>query len=151
MTDLSPRAVAYGIPQRLRGELRANLPDVLILDDPLAIADALETNPDVRLIYGEDAFGPAVTGRPPRFLTDQTAGRALARVLVLVDVPPAGLRDLEWDDPRQLVIHAAGTLCAGVFVDVSQTGAWVAADVLLDQPVDAPPPKGVSSSSDGND
>lgn len=137
------RAVAVGIPERLRDEL-GGMTGVILAPDLSTAAGVLEDWPDAHVIYGEELFGMAVTGQPVFLLPEQgdpvgEARTALRRVWVIADAPPGELGDLPFDDPRQLTAHAAVRLRAQRLVDVSRTGAWVNFDALLDEDVDIPP------------
>jgi len=131
------RAVAVGIPDRLKDAVAA-LPGVLVLPDLVTAAGVLEDFPDAHVVYGEELFGPAVTGLPVFLRMDQRAGGHNRRVWVLIDAHPQQLDGLEWDDPRRLATQAGIRLRAGRLVDVSEDGAWASFDSLLDQPVDTP-------------
>jgi SpoU rRNA methylase family enzyme len=131
------RVVAVGIPERLKQAMRAALPDAVVVDDPIDAVDVLDVYPDAALIYGEELFGAIVTGQPIMFLPEQKPDPGawfgpVARVLVLIDHQPTKLDELEFDDPRRLVMQAGVRVLASHLVDVSEFGAWHALSVLLD-------------------
>lgn len=148
---MTVRAVAVGIPDRLKEQLTA-LDGVMVEDDLVIAAGLLELHPGAFLIYGENLFGDAVTGQPVLLLPEQRDGaRPIPRVMVVMDLnPTAMLDDLRWDDPRRLAMQAGIRLRAGRVVDASAVGVWVALDVLLDGPVDTPNTGGYTQVT-GND
>lgn len=149
--DLTPpRAVAIGIPDRLRHPLLENLPNVVLVDGLVEAAAVLDTAPQAMVIYGEITFGAAVSGQPIFLVPDQAADGANPRVALLIDTAPNGLNGLAWDDPRKLAAHAGIRLGARYLVDVSEEGAWAAFSALMDEVVAIPPGEGVPS-GDGND
>lgn len=150
MTD-TLRAIAIGIPDRMHRELEANLPGVRIVYDELSADEIVAEYPHVAVLYGEHTFGPAVSGQRVLVLPEQHDARRVERVVVVTDAMPTNLNTLAMDDPRRLAPQAGVRLAAGYLVDVSQPGVWVALDVLLDDIIDTPPAKGVSSGDDGND
>lgn len=145
---MTVRAIATGVPTRLQLAVGA-IPGVLMLDDLYLVGEAFDDNPHAAVIYGEDLFGEAATGQPVLFLPEQKASddpdasiAPLARVIMLVDHNPTRLDVLDWDDPRRLLSHAAVRLRASKVIDVSEPGAWLSLDVLLDEVVDIPPDQG---------
>jgi hypothetical protein len=131
------RAVAVGIPDRLKDDL-ASLSGVVVVPDLSTASGVLEDYPDAHVVYGEHLFGPAVTGQPVFLLPGQVDSRHNQRVWVVVDAAPSTLGQLEWDDPRRLAAQAGVRLRAGRLLDVSDPGAWVSFDAVLDEPVDTP-------------
>lgn len=152
MTEISPapRAVAIGMPDRIRDAMLVHLPDVLAVDSLTEAAAVLDDNPRALVLYGEVAFGAVVSGQPVFLLEEQRAQRVVRRVGVVIDTDPNALADLEWDDPRRLAVQAGVRLAAGFLVDVSVDGVWGRLSNLLDERVAEPPVRGVTS-GDGND
>lgn len=140
------RAIAVGIPDRLRSAVR-ELSGVLVEDNLANAADIVDMNPGVSVIYGEGLFGAVVTGQPIMFLPEQKPAPGdrfgpVPGVIVLIDHSPFKLDELEWDDPRRLATQAGVRVLASHLVDVSQQGVWVHLDVLLDQVLDTPRQRG---------
>jgi hypothetical protein len=143
MTDV--RAVAVGIPDRLKEPLAA-MAGVVVVPDLVTAAGVLDDWPTAYVIYGEDLFGAAVTGLPVFLIPDQDQGYH-DRVIVLMDVDPRHTDALSWDDARRLAPQAGVRLRARRLVDVSSSGAWLSLDALLDgnpPGVDTPREGGVS-------
>lgn len=154
MTEIqpAPRAVAIGLPDRIRTEMLVQLPDVLAVDSLSQAAAILADNPRAVVMYGEITFGAVVSGQPVFVLEDQ--GDPMVRwsnqVMVVVDVDPRKCADLVWDDPRRLASHAGIRLKAARIVDVSADGIWPRLSDELNKLVAEPPAQGVPS-GDGND
>lgn len=154
MSDI--RAVAVGVPERLRERLEY-VDGVRVCGDLVAAAMVLSEAPHAAVMYGEALFGEAVTGQPVLLLdeqgglpSDEQPPPFSPRVLVVSDLPPNKLSDLDWDDPRKLGVQAMHRLRAKTYIDLSETGVLEDMDQHLTT-VLALPPNGGYSESNGND
>lgn len=149
MTEV--RAVAFGVPERVYATLDA-VGGVLVRETLLDAAKALDDNPQAALIYGEHAFGAAVSGQPIMLIDEQgdRATRWLPRVMVAIDCHPNDTVNLEWDDPRKLAFQAAVALKAASLVDLTDPQVVTGLDKKLAAWVDTPRPGGQDGVT-GND
>jgi hypothetical protein len=145
------RAVAFGVPERVHATLDA-VGGITVTNTLMDAAKALDDNPHAAVIYGEHAFGDAVTGQPIMLVDEQgdPMARWLSRVMVAIDCSPNATANLDWDDPRRLAFQAAVALKAAALVDLADPDVVAGLDRKLAAWVDTPR-EGGHTEVNGND